>query len=235
MKTVRLGTVGYVRCLKVIAAGNGKVTQHVLRDAAKISRTGAIRFCHCLHDLRIIHVAGWDTAGRYPMPQYALGDEPDAQHPTGKPRPRANKRGASIELVAFASMIRAIQLLPHHGRSLQAETGISPRTTGLFLRAMHEARLAYIAAWEDRGQAGAGAPMYALGFRKRDLPKPQPLSRDEQNRRKTAMRSKRRADRRVISALVNGWADKRSATYRKLLQAQAPVRAADHETASALA
>ena len=221
--TKRLGQAGYVKCLRVIALGGGKTTQHTLRASTKINRNTAIRFCHCLHDLRLIHVAGWDVSGRYPMPQYALGDGEDAPHPTGKPRPRQNKRGMSIELVSFTNMVRAIQAMPQHGRGLHLETGVSERTTRVFLKAMHAARLAYIAEFEDRGPAGAGAALYAFGLRKRDAVKPEPISRAEQHRRQTAMRQRRRADIRAHSAVVNGWTDRRNSTYRRTLaQASAP-------------
>jgi hypothetical protein len=146
---------------------------------------------------------------------YALGDEPDAPHPTAAARPRKNKRAESIELVQFAVAIRAVQDQPHNGLTLAEATGMYPRAARAFLKAMHAAKLAYVAEYQDRGEAGAGYPLYAFGLSERDAKKPAPIPQAELTRKWNEVRKRLRAETKLMRGLVTGAnGDRRTAPYR---------------------
>lgn len=215
----RLGYAGYAECLKTIARGDGTATWRTVAEVNDINRMTATRLCHALNDLHIIHIAGWAFGvadGRSRIPCYALGDEPDAPHPTGNPRKRGNKRAESSEILAFVSAIEAMQDSPHHGVSLAEATGIYPRAARHLMQALHRAGLAYIAEWDDRGTAGHGAPMYAFGMGRKDVKKPAPITEAALNRKWSDLKMKRAADAKLMRGLVLGFnGDKRTATYKQ--------------------
>ena len=218
-KRGRLGYAGYAECLKTIAVSDGKATWRTVSEVNNINRVTATRLCHALNDLHVIHIAGWAFGvadGRSRIPCYALGDEPDAPHPTGNPRKRGNKRAESSEILAFVSAIEAMQDSPHHGISLAEATGIYPRAARHLMQALHRAGLAYIAEWDDRGVAGHGAPMYAFGMGRKDVKKPAPISEAELNKKWSGLKMKRAADSKLMRGLVTGFnGDKRTAPYRQ--------------------
>ena len=164
-------------------------------------------------------MACWLKTGsenRSRIPGYALGNKPDAPHPTGNPRPRKDKRTESSELLAFASAIRALQDEPHHGVSLAEATGIYARAARLLMQALHRVRLAYIAEWHDRGAAGHGAPMYLFGVDEKDAKKPAPIPMHELTKTHNDRRNKRIADAKLMRGMVTGFnGDKRTATYKR--------------------
>lgn len=230
-KHARLGHAGYVGCLAVIAFGRGEATWHDVAKKMDVERMTALRVLHVFNDLRLIHVSGWTSkAGdaRNRTACYALGDAPDVAPACGAPRPRRNKRADSIELLMFASLIRAVQAAPHNGVTLHKETGVSLRAGRSFLKALHAHRLGYIAEYEDRGSAGAGFPLYAWGPRKRDAVKPAPIPAKELERYWNEVRNQRRAAAKLLRGMVAGYSDRRSSTYREL---KAAAQAAQHEPA----
>lgn len=214
----RLGYVGYVECLRTIAFGGGHVTWKDIAADHNVNRVTASRFCHALNDLRIIHIAGWRKTGednRSRIATYALGDERDVPHPADAARPRKNKRAESIELVQFAAAIRAIQDEAHNGVTLAESTGMYPRAARTFLKAMHAAKLAYIAEYQDRGESGAGYPLYAFGMNRRDAKKPAPIPKQELTRRWNTVKKRLRADTKLMRGIVTGTnGDRRTAAYR---------------------
>ncbi len=215
----RLGYAGYATCLKTIAFGGGLVTWKAIAETHNVNRVTASRFCHALNDLRIIHIAAWVKTGddnRSRIAAYALGDRPDAPHPTAAPRPRKNKRTESIELLQFAAAIRAIQDDSHNGVTLAEAVGMYPRAARAFLKAMHAAKLAYIAEYHDRGEAGAGYPLYAFGINRRDAKKPAPIPQEELTRRWNEVKRRLRADTKLMRGLVTGAnGDRRTSPYRR--------------------
>lgn len=225
----RLGYAGYAECLRTIAFGGGQATWKTIADDNKVNRTTAGRFCQCLNDLRIIHVSGWVNTGidnRSRIPAYALGDQPDAPHPNNTPRPRKNKRTESSELIAFASVIHALQDDSHNGKSLAETTGIFPRATRQLLKALHAAKLVYIAEWEVRPQFGAGYPLYFFGMGKKDAKKPAPIPQAELTRQWNEVRKRKRRDIKLMRGIVTGTSgDRRTALYRRQAQPQAGAAA----------
>jgi len=223
-KRGRLGYAGYVACLKTIAFGGGLVTWKAIAEAHNVNRVTASRYCHALNDLRIIHIAGWVATGddnRSRIAAYALGDKPDAPHPGTAARPRKNKRAESIELVQFAAAIRAVQDEAHNGVTLSEATGMYPRAARAFLKAMHAAKLAYIAEFHDRGEAGAGYPLYAFGLNRRDAKKPAPIPQDVLTQRWNAIKRRLRADTKLMRGIVTGAnGDRRTAPYRRIAETE---------------
>ena len=220
----RLGYAGYAACLKTIAFGGGLVTWKAIAETHNVNRVTASRFCHALNDLRIIHIAAWVKTGddnRSRIAAYALGDEPDAPHPAAAPRPRKNKRAESIELVQFAAAIRAVQDDAHNGVTLAEATGMYPRAARHFLKAMHSAKLVHITEYQDRGEAGAGYPLYQFGINRRDAKKPAPIPQEELTRRWNEVKKRLRADTKLMRGIVTGAnGDRRTTPYRRALEAE---------------
>lgn len=212
-RPIRIGMAGYAALLKTIAHGKGLATWRTLAEVNGVSRGTAALFVYAMNDFGIIRICGWATPGvngRSLTPCYELGDAPGVPHPNA--RRRANKRTKSSELLAFATAVKALQDEPHHGKSLHEVCGIWPRTCRHLMYALHDAKLAYIAEYDDRGSAGNGAPMYAFGVNCEDLDRPDPRSDAEIN----AARKKRTATAKIMRGVVTGFnGDKRTAPYRQ--------------------
>ena len=225
----RLGYAGYAACLKTIVDGAGLATWRTVAEKNDVSKNTAVRLCHVLNDLRIIHVAGWVTPGenhRSRVAGYALGDLPDAPHPTNMPRKRANKRTESVELLTFAHAMRALQGDTHNGKSLAEAVGLYPRAARSLLAALHKARIIYIAEYQDRGEAGYGYPLYAFGLNKRDAKKPPPIPDSELIRAWNEVRKNRRAQAKLMHGIVTGAnGDRRTSPYRNRQHQALPEQA----------
>lgn len=216
---VRIGQAGYAACLKTIAFGGGQATWKTVAEANSLSRQTARDFCHALNDLRVIHIAGWERTGqdnRSRVAAYAIGDEPDAPYPGTARRPRKSHRTGSVEIITFANAIKALQSDHHHGVSLSDATGLYPRAARNLLRALHQAKLVYVAEYQDRKSAGCGAAMYAFGVNQRDTKKPAPIPQVELNRRWNEVKKRLRADTKLMRGLVTGAnGDRRTSPYRR--------------------
>lgn len=67
-------------------------TAKELAEHIGLERRSGLRFCHWLHERRLIHVASWRCVSIGPyVAVWGLGDQPDAQKPA-RPTPAARAK-----------------------------------------------------------------------------------------------------------------------------------------------
>lgn len=138
-----------------------------------------------MQTLKLIHVPCYaaDIRGRLGVRQYAAGDGKSLKFMVRQLAP-------NTELVAFATMWRALDRDAHSDESLAATAGLCRGRVQPFLAWLHRKKAIHISDWENprkNTNAGRLRPLYQLGAGK-DLPRPPPLSDQaiwrESNRRK---------------------------------------------------
>jgi hypothetical protein len=136
-------------------------------------RESAHKILYGLKDAGLAHIIDWDMENndaRRRRPVFAWGPGQDVPWPAGG-RQR-NRRVAPTELLALIVAIRDLMEEAHHGKSLAATTGVAPTTARNMLRALHQERLVYKDHYLDRGQNGAGPPLFLWGPNQPDAQKP---------------------------------------------------------------
>ncbi len=159
--------------------------------------------------LGLVHVCGYEPSptGRWMTPLYLIG--------IGETPLLINQRSGLVsarqygtrppvirsEVVAFASIVRALSSDSHHGLSLAEATGVSHALASKVLRHMRKLRLIYVADWLLHTQGGGRAPMYRMGM-KADVRRPPPCPHKELWRRYNAGRADRYRASRMNHALA---------------------------------
>ena len=125
--------------------------------------------------LGLVHIGGIERlVTGHKVPQWCLGQGP-SWFQTNQPMP------ANVELIAFASMLRALAR-PHSVHELADATGLDRFRVCTFLRALHGLRMAYVESYHRCRDADAGGPyvrQYVLGYDKDDTPKPASVPKEQ--------------------------------------------------------
>lgn len=150
-----------------------------------------------MHGLGLVHIERWTDTRKHTVALacYRLGYGEDMPTPltfkgiasthaaadTSRLRP-------SSTLIAFASIVRALQQRPYSRSALTAAVGLNDSNFGKVVRHLHDLRLIHIALWM-RGRSGPFVPYYSWGDR-RDAPKPEPIKTSAYSRGAYARRRK---------------------------------------------
>jgi hypothetical protein len=208
-KGSRLMGLGYCDILARIHRGGASW----IDVAAEVgcARMSAQSILYGMEQLRLIHVAEWRRVPRgkhwtQAVRVYALGPGDPAPWPgQGAPKARKWKRPAA-ELVAFASLVRALEFQPLHKGAAAAETGMSRRSAQQIVSKMHKLRLVRIAEYDLMPGGGYGYPMFQWdpGGGKPDAKKPKAMTKRQCWDKHNAQRKARDAQAKLMRQMVLG-------------------------------
>lgn len=207
-KGSRLMGVGYCKIMARIHRGGASWIEVAAETGC--TRLSAQSILNDMEQLGLIHVAEWRRVPRgkhwtQAIKVYALGEVESAPWPgVGAPKARTKTQPAP-EVVAFASLVRALQIEPLHKEGAAVETGMARRSVQQIVREMHRLRLVRIAEYDLRPRSGYGYPMFEWSpGGKPDAKKPKPLNRREHWDKHNAERAARGAQAKLMRQIVLG-------------------------------
>lgn len=146
---------------------------------------------------RLIHVQAWQPtpgSNARAVSVWAAGHAPDAPYPNGKPQQAKASNNISSQLIAFASIVRALEMAITVA-DLAKATGVNACHLYRLLRHMRRIGLARVADWG--GNRGKPAAMWELGNAP-CAPRPRPIPEAVTRAKYWATFSARRRMKRAI-------------------------------------
>jgi len=206
MTDSKRGTILYARVLYEL--GQQPRTNIEMQSVLRLDRNATKALMAQMHLRELVHIGGWakDSHGRH-MPVWFAGRVEDAPKParqTGKPakpRPKAKIQNRP-NLMAFESVVRAMESQPHTRKMLAQESGLHHTVINRLVRYMHDKGLIRVADW-DRDLARVPVEMFVMADGEKDKPRPRPQSLVELNRKKHTALKARREMLSFIRALAN--------------------------------
>ncbi len=199
----RLLSKGYAEALRVFA--NGPATWRDVMAACGTGRVTSQSLCHGFRRQRLTHIARWtNIAGNGKKrwtPVYELGEGVDALPPVSL---RQSTSPTKYEMLAFCSLVKALQFDSWHGKGLAEHLGHCERTVRRTLKAMHALRLIHVDDHLHRSYGGLGPALYTWGPDMADAKKPAPKTRKQVWTQNNAIISARRKHAVLAHALVTG-------------------------------
>jgi len=206
MTDSKRGTILYARVLYEL--GQQPRTNKAIEPVLRLDRNATKALMAQMHLRELVHVGSWekDHLGRH-FPVWHAGRGEDATKParvTGKPakpRPKAKIQNRP-NLMAFESVVRAMEAQPHTRKMLAQESGLHSTVINRLVTYMHGKGLIRVADW-DRDLARVPVEMFIMADGQKDKPRPRPQSLAELNRKKHNALKARREMLSVIRALAN--------------------------------
>jgi len=165
---------GYADILKACEAG---ATWVDVAARLTLSRVTAQTLLHAMVDLGLLHEAEATAVvtlkRRTLTPLYRPGAGGRIEWPGRKPRA---KQAPPSELIAFASVVRALQVDSLNAKQISQRTGLGQGSAQRLIRHMHALRLIHIDDYPERSHGGYGYPVFTWGDEP-DAAKPAPRGR----------------------------------------------------------
>jgi hypothetical protein len=178
VKSWRGGWIAYARILRTVI--DMQPTMNELAEAHSIGQEAARQIVRRMLGLGLVHI-GSTKPGRKgpPVACWHFGPGDNAECARYAPmRPNS-------ELIAFASMVKALQERQHSARTLAAATGTHEERTILFLRCLREElRLVYVSSWVRSRINGGATPtaFHMFGIDEKSVPRPAPVPKSDVDR-----------------------------------------------------
>lgn len=197
---------GYVKALRAVV--DGGASWHKVAEAVGINRTSAQRIVSAFARFGIAHIGRYEQHahgnGYRWTPIYAFG-EGEAPPWPGSGAARFGRTGRPpVELLTFCSAVQALIDEQQTVKSLVESSGMSSRTASRLIAALRGARLCFVEAYMLRDNGGLGHPLHRFGIDRADKPKRKPASPRELWTRQNAIVKRRRAEARLLRAMVTG-------------------------------
>lgn len=194
----RRGWVDYARILRSIH--DAPTTAADLAERLGCAVLGLRRTLRSMRALGLIHECAWrDSKKGPPVPVWAVGVAKEPIEPQGMLYPPIQP---TVEVITFSTMLHALAAGPESYMHLAAIAGVSNTRACVFIRALRELRMVYVAQWH-RGFNRGGKPtaLYSFGFDHEDAKRPVRMSDAEYARRYLQRRAARDRQIRILQAL----------------------------------
>lgn len=176
---------------------DGPASTATIAERLGISHQEAVKTIRALRAVKLVCVDGMEKQGRAWVPFWTRGavDKSTPVRIGGVPKPGA-------KAVAFKSLLKSLSQ-PIYASKLSEETGVCYAATLRFLKVAKAFQIIYVCSWTKESGSGDWTAEYRLGANQNKT-KPDPVSRQEINRRHNEKLATMRPVKRA-AAVLNSW------------------------------